>query len=74
MSIFDNLRELKKRKANKGVKVDKNVEEAKVVEVVGAVEGLEEKTNDELRKMLQERDLATYGAKKELIERLKAGE
>jgi len=71
MSIFDNLRELKKRKANKGVKVDKNVENAKVVEVL---EGLEEKTNDELRKMLQERDLATYGAKKELIERLKAGE
>jgi len=71
MSIFDNLRELKKRKANKGVKVEKNLEEAKVVE---AVEDLEEKTNDELRKMLQERDLATYGAKKELIERLKAGE
>ena len=47
-----------------------------VIEEVVEVEQLDysEMTNDELRDLLKAKDLPVYGAKAELIERLKGGE
>lgn len=46
--------------------------EVNVPEVEDEPEALDERTNDELRELLAERDLPTYGNKDELVARLES--